>query len=284
MKLCQANLEPYLARQTDVQLALGWLLCAHRSPVLFDVGACEGEDSIRYARSFPRSRVFSFEPLPANQAQVRANFSKYQVANVELIPFALADRSGSATFHVSAGEPAEKFAGEAWNYGNKSSSLLAPADPAAPMHGWITFPETAIVDCDTLDEFCASRRIDRIDFIHMDVQGAEHLVLAGAARMLPAITAIWLEVAECEIYKGQKLRSEIEAFLRSHGFKLVFGRTHGIEGDQFYVNRRSPRILLVLAWREFHRARAKLRALAVAAARSLGLYDWLRGLRRKHVE
>lgn len=275
MKLRPANLEPYLAHRTDVQRALGWLLCAHRHPILFDVGACEGEDSIRYSRLFPRSRILSFEPLSANQAQVRANFSKYQVTNAELIPLALADRRGPAKFHVSAGEPAEKFAGEEWNYGNKSSSLLAPADPA-PMHGWITFPETAIVECDTLDEFCASRQIRRIDFVHMDVQGAEHLVLAGAARMLPSITAIWLEVAECEIYQGQKIRAEIQALLRSRGFQLVFGESRGIEGDQLYVNRRHSRALLVLAWRVFHRVARTLRALARATLRRTGLLEPLR--------
>lgn len=280
MKLRPANLERYLAHRTEVQHAVSWLLCAHRHPVIFDVGACEGEDSIRYARLFPRSRIFSFEPLSANQAQVRANFSKYQVTNAELIPLALSDRRGAATFHVSAGEPAEKFAGEEWNYGNKSSSLLAPAD-SAPMHGWITFPETAIVECDTLDEFCAARRIDRIDFVHMDVQGAEHLVLAGATRMLPSITAIWLEVAECEIYRGQKLRAEIQALLRAHGFKLVFGQSRGIEGDQLYVNRRHARALLVVAWRETCGMIRRLRAMAGAALRKAGLYDPLRNVFRK---
>jgi FkbM family methyltransferase len=282
MKLEPADLEAYLARPTALEPILRRLLAGRPAPVIFDVGGCEGEDSIRYARFFPHARVFTFEPLPENQELIRKNLARYPVPNVELVPCALSDRRGEATFHVSSGRPPELFAGEAWNYGNKSSSLLSPA-AAAPMHGWIEFKSTITVPCITLDEFCAERGLTEVDFIHLDVQGAEHLVLAGAERLLPQIGAFWLEVASQELYRGQKLRGEIESFMARHQFAFAFGEDRGAEGDQFYVNLRKPGHR---AWLASHRRRVvqlRLQSRVSGGLRRLGLfqffYDWRRTFR-----
>lgn len=170
---------------------------------------------------------------------MRANLQRYGAANVEPVPLALSDRRGRAQFHVSSGRPAHEFAGKEWNYGNKSSSLLPPAS-VAPMHGWIEFKETIDVPTDTLENFARERQLNRIDFIHLDVQGAERLVLRGAAGVLPQVRAIWLEVSEEPLYLGQAIRGEIELFMRSRGFTLAYSLRRAIEGDQLYLNRRRP--------------------------------------------
>jgi len=264
VSLVQASLDTYLARPSRAERELRRLLSGRRRPVIFDIGACEGEDSIRYARLVPAGRVFSFEPLPANQELIRRNFARYGASNAELVPVALSDRAGPATFHVSGGRPPQEFSGTDWNYGNKSSSLLPPA-AAEPMHGWIVFPEKIEVRCETLDAFCAARGIDRIDFIHMDVQGAESLVLAGAAAMLPRIGALWLEVSDAELYRGQKLRGDIQDWLAARGFRLAVEEMNGVEGDQLYVNPRHLAGRIYLARQRFlvlaRRTRARLRQL-----------------------
>lgn len=233
-------LDRYLTQPTLAERELRRMWPTSAPLTIFDIGSCEGEDSIRYARLFPRSRIYAFEPLPENQALIRANFERYSVPNTELVPVALSDCAGPAQLHVSGGEPPVKFAGEDWNYGNKSSSLLAPAD-VAPMHGWIQFNATVTVECDTLDAFCAARKLGAVDFIHLDVQGAEGRILSGAHKMLPCIGALWLEVADAELYAGQKLRPEIEAVLRKAGFALVGQERRAVESDQFYVNLRGWR-------------------------------------------
>jgi len=252
------DLSTYLSRPSPIEAELRRLFRADAPLVIFDVGACEGEESVRYFRLFPRARILAFEPLPGNQALVRANFERYRVHTAELVPLALSDRSGEATFHVSSGRPPREFAGGDWNYGNKSSSLLAPAN-SAPMYGWIEFKETVTVTTETLDRVCAERGIGRIDFLHMDVQGAEHLVLAGGAKMLPRIASLWLEVSDRELYRDQKLRREIEEFLRRQGFALGFEVRREIEGDQFYVNRRCLRSWPYLAANRFRGAVAQVR-------------------------
>jgi len=232
------NLSDYLARPAQCEPHLLRLFSADRELVIFDIGACEGEESIRYARLFPKARIFTFEPLPANQEIIRSNFSRFNVSRAELVPLALSDKTGTAEFHVSAGRPPELFCGDDWNYGNKSSSLLPPAE-TDPMHGWIHFPEKITVQTETLDRFCERRGIGKIDFIHMDVQGAESLVLAGADLQLPRVGALWLEVSDRELYKGQKLRTDIERIMRRRRFWLATESRGEIEGDQLYVNLRT---------------------------------------------
>lgn len=259
--LQQVDLSAYLAKPSDAELEFLHLFRADEPRVIFDIGACEGEDSVRFSRRFSAAKVFAFEPLPANQALVRANFARYGASKTELVPLALSDRAGDATFHVSSGRPRDEFAGKDWNYGNKSSSLLAPAQQQ-PMYGWIEFKEAITVHTDTLDHFCHERGIGHIDFVHMDVQGAEHLVLAGATTMLPHITAIWLEVSDQELYAGQKLRTEIQQLMRRHGFRLGYELRREVDGDQFYLNTRSPRAwryLAACAYREF-KMKARMQA------------------------
>ena len=252
------DISGYLAEPSEPEKELLRLFRPGEALTILDIGSCEGEDSVRYARRFPQAHVYAFEPLPANQQLIRANFARHATTNTELVPLALSDRSGEATFHVSSGRPKDEFAGKDWNYGNKSSSLLAPAQND-PMYGWVEFKEAITVRTDTLDHFCRERALARIDFIHMDVQGAEHLVLQGASAMLPNLTAIWLEVSDRELYAGQKLRSDIEQLMRANGFRLGFELRREIEGDQFYVNTRRARVWPYLVRGAFRNGWRRLR-------------------------
>jgi FkbM family methyltransferase len=67
------------------------------------------------------------------------------------------------------------------------------------------------------------------EVIKLDTQGTEYEILQGATRTLTERTvAIVTEVAFCELYKGQKLFSEVELLLREHGFSFYgFPKIHG---------------------------------------------------------
>jgi FkbM family methyltransferase len=241
----RVDLDAYLARPSQALHEFSRLHPADAAVTIFDIGCCEGEDSIRFSRHFRHARVLAFEALPDNQRICRENFALYQATRTELVPVALCDRVGTTDFHVSSGAPKDGVSG--WNYGNKSSSVLPPKG-GDPMLGWLEFRKKITVPCSTLDQVCADRGIARLELVHMDVQGAESLVLAGATRMLPRVGAIWLEVSAREYYAGQKLKAEVGRQLRAAGFLLLreFMRPDG-EGDQVWLNRRSARSWLRLA-------------------------------------
>ena len=101
------------------------------------------------------------------------------------------------------------------------TSLLEP-DPAvlALFHG---FPEwgrvlgTEAVDTVRLDDVPETAGAD---LLKLDIQGAELMVLRHAEARLRDAVVIQAEVEFLPLYKGQPLFSEMELFLRGHGFVL----------------------------------------------------------------
>jgi FkbM family methyltransferase len=77
------------------------------------------------------------------------------------------------------------------------------------------------VETTTLDQFCEAEKISEIDFLQIDVQGADLDVLHGAINLLAkSVLAIQIEVEFSELYKGQPLFADIDTFLRSQYFSL----------------------------------------------------------------
>jgi FkbM family methyltransferase len=206
------------------------------SLVIFDIGGCEGEDSIRYSRLFPNATVYVFEPLPKNQERIIENINNYNANNVKFFPFALSDSKCLSKFYVSNGNPTDQIGDLDWDFGNKSSSLLPP-DKHLENVPWIKFDEVIEVETITLDDFLFENEIKQIDFMHMDVQGAELKVLTGATKSLKKIKAIWLEVADITLYKNQPIKKDIEDFMNKNGFYLAKSSLEGKVGDQLYLNK-----------------------------------------------
>lgn len=229
------NRENYILTDSPLKKDLLRLFKRDSKMTILDIGGCEGEESLRYSRIFPLATIFVFEPLPKNQKIVTENIEKYKSKIIQLIPMAVSDEDGNTEFYVSSGHPDPNSEYD-WDFGNKSSSLLAPQETNNP--SWLQFNEKIEVQTITLDSFLAENKINEIDFVHMDVQGAELKVLSGAKGFVKNIKAIWLEVADVEIYKGQPLRTDVEVIMNGNGFYLVKSEMHGASGDQFYLNSR----------------------------------------------
>jgi FkbM family methyltransferase len=80
------------------------------------------------------------------------------------------------------------------------------------------------------------------DFIKADVQGAELMVFEGAPRLLDDALVVHTEVEFVQLYKDQPLFADVDAHLRSKGFKpLIFmnavnaGLSQSLWGDAVYV-------------------------------------------------
>ena len=75
-----------------------------------------------------------------------------------------------------------------------------------------------------------------VNFINIDVQGAEKLVLSGATKILEQVDYIYAEMNTEEVYKGCCLLPDFDAFLANFGFKRASTKmTQFIWGDALYV-------------------------------------------------
>ena len=76
------------------------------------------------------------------------------------------------------------------------------------------------VDVFRLDDFCREKSLTSIDYLILDVQGAELLVLEGASSILPDVLVIKTEVNFTNLYHHQPLFADVDVFLRQAGFSI----------------------------------------------------------------
>jgi FkbM family methyltransferase len=76
-----------------------------------------------------------------------------------------------------------------------------------------------------------------IDFLNLDIQGAELLALKGAKKTLARVKTIFTEINEAELYEDCALIDEIDNFLKSFGFRRVEKKMFENcgWGDAFYI-------------------------------------------------
>ncbi|CAG0979643.1 2-O-methyltransferase NoeI [Phycisphaerales bacterium] len=75
-------------------------------------------------------------------------------------------------------------------------------------------------------------QVDGLDFLKIDVQGAELDVFKGAPRLLSRALVVHTEVEFVPMYEGQPLFSDVDQFLRSQGF-LLHSFLGGMSGRTF---------------------------------------------------
>lgn len=251
--IATGRLDAYINSPLPIDNELSSLFRRNAKITIFDIGACEGEDSVRYARRFPRSTVYAVEPLPANVELIKSTVERYGTKNVRVVPFALSDVRGTARMFVSAGRPPAVPDSDDWDYGNKSSSLLQP-DRHLELVPWVHFDDVVEVETRTLADVCVEYGLRQVDFIHMDVQGAELKVLDGFGPLMKRATAIWLEVEAVPLYRDQPLKGDVQQYLSKRGFKLSMDTVGDVSGDQLWVRKRH----LPLVRRAFTRAAERL--------------------------
>ncbi len=121
-----------------------------------------------------------------------------------------------------------KFAGESTLYVTKHpmcSSLYLPNETYlrrfAGLPELVNLDFTIQFETTTLDTFCQAEGIEEIDFLQIDIQGAELDVLEGASWILErSVLAVQAEVEFSHLYVNQPLFADVDVYLRRQGFTL----------------------------------------------------------------
>jgi FkbM family methyltransferase len=153
-----------------------------------DVGAHAGYYTLLFSRLVgPSGRVFAFEPHPATFALLSRNVGKRRLANVALVPAAVAEREGEAPL---------------WESPLSVGHSLLQAKRGAT--GALTVATTS------LDALSRERAIERADLVKVDVEGGEAEVLQGMAELAarsPSLSLVLEYKPEILRARGEDLRA-----------------------------------------------------------------------------
>lgn len=143
--------------------------------IVLDIGANQGYYTLLASRKVgPQGRVIAFEPSRREVRRLKLHLWLNHCKNVEVSTSALGEKTGTAKLHVVLGT-------------ESGCNSLCPPDVSQPT-GLLA------VSVERLDDVLKARGVTRVDFIKLDVEGAELSVLQGARELLqrslrPAILA-----------------------------------------------------------------------------------------------
>lgn len=202
------NLFSLFRRSSDVAEFVVMHQLVHPGDIAFDIGANVGLYAVQLSRLCgPIGRVWAFEPVLDTYWRLRETLALNRCDNVSPVQGAVCDQDGSVRMNLFEPQFAE------WN--SIANQLMHTADgtPVSPCR-------SVEVPAYTLDKFCETKEIERVNFMKVDVEGLEHLVFRGARRLLRErrVDYICFEISK-EPLKGAGVESrDVFAALEAHGY------------------------------------------------------------------
>lgn len=168
---------------------------------VFDIGAGRGEDTFAFVRAVgDTGRVVSIEAHPLSYQLLEAFCRLNQLSNSTPLNLAVMDKPGE----ISMIESDEWYA------------HAVDVDGASG--------NTRIVSR-TLDQICGELDITKIDFLKMNIEGAERYALIGMESMIASTKCICIACHDFMANRGlgehYRTKQYVETFLGNHGFKIV---------------------------------------------------------------
>lgn len=119
---------------------------------------------------------------------------------------------------------------------NGESSSILDLGTHRVHHPQVQVTETIELPTTTVDHLADEHGFAGLDFLNIDLQGAELLALRGATRTLDGVRYVYSEVNREPVYEGCALVGELDVFLGERGFERVVTKwTSAQWGDALYV-------------------------------------------------
>lgn len=180
-----------------------WSRLLRPDEIIFDIGANIGFTAQRFfALLGGRCRIWAFEPLPRNADLLERNVAAL-AGTVQTVRCAVGDSDGTVMLTDNR------------RHGGLSRLQQLSSTNGDDAAFWrdtvnVEVPQVA------LDNFVASAGGIRPSFIKLDIEGAAHWALQGAARTLSDCKP----VVSCSFHSPEERSGVVEA-LRSHGYRGV---------------------------------------------------------------
>lgn len=173
---------------------------------IIDAGARHGAEAV-WDLYGNQVEILAFEP---DAEECRRLTETERSPNRRYIPLAVGASEAEATLQVASYQA--------------SSSLLPTNDQLLArfaMGELLTQVDTTTIKVTDIDSFLQREGLDYVDFLKVDVEGAELLALQGAERTLSSsVLGVNVEVWFQEEHAGRALFADVDRYLRGFGFAL----------------------------------------------------------------
>lgn len=171
--------------------------------IVIDLGAHIGAFAVYAAQKAAQGKVYAYEPEPENFKLLKENKSLNDLANLQVFSIAVMGKSGKVKLFVE----------------HDITSINTVLENDNPMYKQaITVPAT------TLKEIIKDNKIVEIDFLKIDVEGAEYDILLNTPHsVFNKIRKISLEYHD-HFNHGHNVK-ELERYLQQQGFKTKVDNT-----------------------------------------------------------
>ena len=197
--------------------------------IIFDIGSRDCKEAIEFSKLYPNSKIYCFEPNPDAIKLAKQNIAN--INNIHLIEKAVSDKNGPIKFYAI--DPLKTRTTH--DDGNIGASSMFQASGKYPIENYVQ--NEIEVESTTIKKFCIELNIKKIDFVWMDLQGAEYLALKGMGKLIRNIDIIHTEAEIFEIYSEQYYFKDIKKILKRN-FVLVSGNKNHPYFDNFiFINK-----------------------------------------------
>jgi FkbM family methyltransferase len=171
---------------------------------IIDVGANRGMWSRQAVKVYPNAKVFMVEAFPQHEEELKKAVNEIGSSQAEYRIGVMSKQDGEIVKFYTSNNDLHFTTGNSMFVEN--SQHYSNSD----------FTERSTL---TLDTLVSQTDIGTVaDYLKLDVQGAEMVVLQGAHNILQQVTFVQLEVSLVQYNQGGACWWEIDALLRSYGF------------------------------------------------------------------
>jgi FkbM family methyltransferase len=219
---CPLNKEDFIVMTKHEEEIMG-LFRPKEGDTVIDIGAHMGRYTIPSSKSVGASgKVVAVEAHPSNFRILQNNLRLNQLTNVSALNWAVYSKKARLKLYL----PDEDL-GYTMHHSLMTNYLTAKYSKAIERR----YVE---VEADTLDNLLKARGINQVNWIKIDVEGAEYEVLKGAKETLSTNTRISILV---EVH-GRDTYGPTMELLRSNNFNIEFEKTYD-NGEKHVLARKS---------------------------------------------
>jgi FkbM family methyltransferase len=169
---------------------------------IVDIGAGRGEDVFAFSRAVgPAGRVWAIEPHPVSFAALRLLCELNRLANVTALNYACIDQAGELQIETLP----------VWE-----SNYVRAGDPSAS-----SYPVKSV----RFDDLAEEHGIERIDFLKMNIEGAERRALPGCEEALRRARFVCIAAHDFRADRGEgdafRTLDFVKQFVSGAGFEIV---------------------------------------------------------------